>query len=408
MSKKEKEEEEKPRVIQKKNSAVAQMLPQAPASAAQTKTRLSYSKNHSFLALKAVDADFFAYACCIEAENCMITANQCIVRGNGNTLVSGGNNTLIGNFNKVKSGEFNFLIGEQCDVSDTGTRNFINENPAAHKLLHEMNYSKVHNLYGGMDLMEEAGFWHAILLVRIVFPIVESYKLSDKPWPQLNLVAFNSRTYVDLYSLYNIGKGEPSLCDLEECGCASKSYTDAVLQYNKRLPTLGSVKETIEAAIAFKDTPENCLSSFQIDILKDLFPSGIKRVTIPPATMHEPSVLNALCAECALDTFTRSSDCTVTTATSSQQGVIKSGVVPHPLPGIPREHCNVIPSIEDSEASEGDVECKICLEFKACISTKPCNHMCMCKRCATELYKNKAVKCPVCTLDIKKFRAVYT
>lgn len=51
---------------------------------------------------------------------------------------------------------------------------------------------------------------------------------------------------------------------------------------------------------------------------------------------------------------------------------------------------------EPIKHDDGPGGCVICTEFKADASIKPCNHLCVCMKCAKDALKNEGSKCPIC------------
>lgn len=96
------------------------------------------------------------------------------------------------------------------------------------------------------------------------------------------------------------------------------------------------------------------------------------------------------------------------TQQSERAQVSNVGVVPKPLPQTPRNPENVVPVIFDEEARDGDLMCKICFTNRACIMTRPCNHVIMCRKCTSSLYTDSNVQCPTCRKNITEFHAIFT
>ena len=83
------------------------------------------------------------------------------------------------------------------------------------------------------------------------------------------------------------------------------------------------------------------------------------------------------------------------------------GYVPVPAPNPPRDTTRVVPTAQDESTDNEDLACKICLTNKARIMIRNCNHMCMCRKCAVELYKNCDLVCPLCKQPISGFFLVF-
>lgn len=74
----------------------------------------------------------------------------------------------------------------------------------------------------------------------------------------------------------------------------------------------------------------------------------------------------------------------------------------------PRDPKGVVPLMKDHIAEDGDISCKICLVHKACIMTRTCNHMAMCRTCAANLYASSSdILCPFCREPVTEFHAVF-